>query len=108
MRLWQHDRGPVRTSNLVLGETWTCLPRRAGHVAAVNLVEVLERSNRVSVSVMDATSDERARVWLRRHNERPYSYVDATSFEIMRRERIIEALAFDDGFLAAGFVEARP
>ena len=106
--LWRHDRGPVRTSNLVVGETWTWVRRRVGHDAALRFLEVLERSDRVSVVVVDAAIDERAWHWLRRHDERSYSYVDATSFEIMRRERITEALAFDGDFAAAGFVEARP
>ncbi len=57
---------------------------------------------------VDETIDQQAWVWLRRHDERKYSYVDATSFAIMRRERITEALAFDGDFTAAGFVEARP
>ena len=56
---------------------------------------------------MDSAIDERAWDWLARHDERSYSYVDATSFEIMRRERIAEALAFDGDFSAA-FVEVRP
>lgn len=46
--------------------------------------------------------------WLRRHDERDKSFVDATSFEVMRRERITEALAFDGDFTAAGFIELRP
>ncbi|MDE0653171.1 MAG: PIN domain-containing protein [bacterium] len=106
--LWRHDRGPVRTSNLVVGESWTWLRRRAGHEPAVRFLDLLERSERVSLVAVDRTIDERAWQWLRRHNERSYSYVDATSFEIMRRERIAEALAFDGDFAAAGFVEARP
>jgi predicted nucleic acid-binding protein len=35
-----------------------------------------------------------------------FHFVDATA--IMRRDRIREALAFDDDFTAAGFVEVRP
>ena len=62
----------------------------------------------MSVAAVDESIDERAWTWLRRHDERPYSYVDATSFEIMRRERIAEAFAFDNDFTTAGFVEARP
>lgn len=107
-RLWQHDQSPVRTSNLVLGETWTWLRRKAGHGAAVRFLDHVQRSIRVSVAVVDDTIDERALAWLRLRDERVYSYVDATSFEIMRRERISEALAFDGDFASAGFVEAKP
>ena len=46
--------------------------------------------------------------WLRRHDERAYSFVDATSFALMREMGITEALAFDGDFAAAGFVELRP
>jgi uncharacterized protein len=45
--------------------------------------------------------------WLGRHDERPYSFVDATSFALMRRLRLREALAFDGDFSAAGFTEVR-
>jgi len=69
---------------------------------------MLRQSERVSVATVDAAMDQRAWEWLARHDERSYSYVDATSFEIMRRERITEAFAFDGDFSAAGFVEVRP
>ena len=105
-RLWQQDQSPVRTSNLVLGETWTWLRRRAGHSAAVRFLDQVGQSNRVSVAVVDDAIDERAWAWLRLRDERTYSYVDATSFEIMRRERINEALAFDGDFTAAGTTES--
>ena len=108
VRLWRHDRSPVRTSNLVIGETWSWLRRRAGHSAAVRFLDVMYRSKRVSIAVVDEGIDEGAWVWLRHHDERRYSYVDATSFQIMRRERIVEALAFDGDFSAAGFIEVRP
>lgn len=45
--------------------------------------------------------------WLRRHDERAYSFVDATSFAVMRSLGIHEALAFDGDFSAAGFHELR-
>jgi uncharacterized protein len=106
--LWEQTREPVRTSNLVLGETWTFLRRRAGHGPALRFIEAIAGSRLVSVVVVDDAIDDRAWSWLRRHDERAYSYVDATSFELMRRERITDALAFDGDFAAAGFVELRP
>lgn len=57
--------------------------------------------------VEDATERE-AWAWLRRHDERVYSFVDATSFATMRQLGLTETLAFDGDFSAAGFVEARP
>ena len=45
--------------------------------------------------------------WLRQHDEREYSFVDATSFALMESLGIHEALAFDGDFAAAGFVELR-
>jgi uncharacterized protein len=48
-----------------------------------------------------------ALTWLRSHDERQYSFVDATSFAVMRAMGINRALAFDGDFAAAGFVELR-
>lgn len=107
-QLWRSERGVLRTSNVVAGETWTWLRRRAGHADALRFATMLRQSEKVSIALVDSSVDERAWEWLARHDERKYSYVDATSFEIMRRERIAEALAFDGDFSAAGFIEVRP
>lgn len=45
--------------------------------------------------------------WLRRHDERSYSLVDATSFAVMHARALRDALAFDGDFSAAGFHELR-
>ncbi len=52
--------------------------------------------------------EDKAWGWLRKHDERAYSFVDATSFEVMRSGRLREALAFDQDFSAAGYLELRP
>jgi uncharacterized protein len=95
------------TTNHVRGETWTFLRRRGGHRAAVGFLDVLERSPRVRVEQVSIEVEERALGWLRQHDEREYSFVDATSFALMRTLQIREALAFDGDFSAAGFVELR-
>lgn len=106
--LWEDRSHPLVTTNHVVGETWTFLRRRVGHGEAVGFLDTIEASTRVSVVRVEADMEESAWAWLRRHDERDYSFVDATSFEVMRRERIKEALAFDADFTAAGFIEARP
>lgn len=102
------EAGRVLTSNHVVGETWTLMRRRAGHSAAVGFLDILNKLPNVEVARVDAKVEADAWRWLRRHDERSYSFVDATSFALMRKRRIREALAFDGDFTAAGFVEVRP
>lgn len=105
--LWASKPPVVLTSNHVLGETWTLLNRRSGHRAAV-AAAAIRFSTVVSVEHITADLEEQAWEWLARHDEREYSFVDATSFALMRRKSLHNAYAFDGDFSAAGFVELRP
>lgn len=107
VRLWAPGQ-PILTTNHVVGETWTFLRRRDGHASAVAFLDAVESADWVAVVHVEDPVEREARAWLRRHDERRYSFVDATSFAVMRQERLREALAFDGDFSAAGFVEARP
>lgn len=102
-----HRDVQLATTNHVQGETWTYLRRRAGHRAAAGFLDVLEQSPRISVLLVSEEAESRALAWLRQHDEREYSFVDATSFVAMRSLRIRQAFAFDGDFTAAGFAELR-
>ena len=103
-----HADERLATSNHVRGETWTLLRRRAGHRIATAFLDRVERSPRVEVLFASRELEDDALRWLRQHDEREYSFVDATSFALMRSLRIGEAFAFDGDFSAAGFAELRP
>ena len=105
--LQQHDRDQLATTNHVLGETWTFIRRRASHADAVRFLDRADTSPRLSVLHISPELEEVALSWLRRHDERSYSFVDATSFALMRSMKIKDALAFDGDFSAAGFRELR-
>ena len=107
-RLWIVERQSLVTTNHVIGESWTFLRRRQGFAVARRFVDTIERSRRTTILRVDETAEAAAWAWLRRHDERVYSFVDATSFAVMRQLGITEALAFDGDFSAAGFVELRP
>jgi len=96
--------GRVVTTNHVVGETWTLLRRRSGHAAALGFLDRLGALKDVVVVHVDEPTELEAWRWLRARSEREYSF---TSFAVMRRRRIREALAFDGDFNAAGFVEVR-
>ena len=94
-------------SNHVLGETWTFLRRRGGHHKAEAVRGFINGSSRIEVVRVSQEQEEAAWRWLAKHDERAYSFVDATSFAVMRSLKIREALAFDGDFTAAGFTELR-
>lgn len=106
--LWGQRGQPLLVTNHVLGEVWTFLRRRDGHAMARRARQLIEQSDAVDAIHVPADVEEEAWRWLERHDERAYSFVDATSFAVMRRRGLLEALAFDGDFAAAGFVEVRP
>jgi predicted nucleic acid-binding protein len=93
------------TTNHVRGETWTFLNRRHGHAQAVAFLDRMSRALRLRIEFVSRELEDEAWRWLRAHDEREYSFVDATSFALMRSLRIREAFAFDSDFTAAGFTE---
>ncbi len=94
--------GPFMTSNHVRGETWTVLRSRGGQPIAVSFLDALESSPRTTVAFVDEGLEQEALRWLRRHDERVYSFVDATSFLLMRSLSVRDVLTFDQDFAAAG------
>ena len=94
---------PFITTNHVRGETWTFLRRRVGHASAVDFLTEVERSVHLRIVFVSPEIEDDAIRWLRRHDERPYSFVDATSFLVMRDLKITDVLTFDADFTAVGF-----
>jgi predicted nucleic acid-binding protein len=105
--IWRStDKRLLMTTDGVLGEIWTVMRRKEHHAAAVAAVDAVRAT--VTVVLVHDTEVASAWKWLRTRHEHPYSFVDALSFEVMRQHGMTEALAFDDDFTRAGYVEVRP
>jgi uncharacterized protein len=110
LRLFRMTAGRrIVTTNHVRGETWTTLCRKLWHGRAAEFLDMVgAQDSHVQVAKVPEELEDEALRWLRQHDEREYSFVDATSFAYMRARRMTEALAFDGDFAAAGFTELRP
>jgi len=106
--LWAHRDGPLLVTHHVVGEVWTFLRRRDSHGVARRARTLIQGSDAIDMVHVPGDIEDEAWRWLDRHDEREYSFVDATSFAIMRERGLMEALAFDGDFTAAGFIEVRP
>ena len=97
-------RIPLVTTNLVVAETHRLTLFRAGLQAASRALERFDASPALTVHFATAEDHARARGWMDRLAPRPITYTDATSFAVMEALRCMHVLAFDDDFVAAGFV----
>ena len=97
-------RPPLLTSSLVLVEVATFFNGRGFHAKAVEVVERLTASPRVTVVHLDRVLFEQAWGYFRSRPDKRYSLTDCLSFVLMAREGIREALAFDAHFGQAGFI----
>ena len=92
------------TTNHVVGETYTLLRVVCDHSAALGFLDRLEETRRLERIFVQEETEARAYRLLRQHADQDFSFVDATSFAVMRAERIRHAFAFDRHFSTAGFL----
>ena len=99
-----HSAGAkLHTSVPVVIETFTFLDRNANRDVALTWKEAVCQPGTVKSFSCELRDLEQAWEYFRRIDMHKLSAVDATSFAIMKRERIRLAYAFDHHFAAAGF-----
>lgn len=97
-------RSPITTTSLVVAESHALIARRCGREQGLTFLEILDESSGRRVVWADAELMGAARTaWIARHADKTYNLTDAVSFEVMTREGIREAFAFDLDFERAGF-----
>ncbi len=94
----------VVISNLIVGETYTLLRTTKGYAAAKRFLEKIAQSPKLERFFITETLEQQAYNLLHRYADHPFSFVDATSFVLMRQQRIRYAFAFDRHFATAGFL----
>ncbi len=97
-------RTPFVTTNLVVAEMHILIVREQGADAGCRLLDAIHADPMYTVitSTRDLESAATDR-WLRPYRDQGFSLADAVSFEVMRTERIEEALALDHRFEIAGY-----
>ncbi len=97
------QKASILTSVPVIVETFTFLDRRGSRELALRWRESLAVIPRFHI--LDCTATDLSAAWelLGRKDHLRVSLVDATSFVLMRKEKIRIAFSFDTHFAAAGF-----
>jgi len=101
-KLLESGTGLVLTDYIV-DEACTLAKVRAGSDAALRLLEIVERSRAIEMLWIGIEHFEAAKAFFRRHADHGYSFTDCTSFVVMDKLRIRDALTSDHHFAEAGF-----
>jgi len=101
-KLLESGTGLVLTDYIV-DEACTLAKVRAGSDAALRLLEIVERSRAIEMLWIGIEHFEAAKAFFRRHADHGYSFTDCTSFVVMDKLRIRDALTSDHHFPEAGF-----
>lgn len=96
------ERALLFTSNYVFAETYTALLVRIGRPEAIEWGRRVRVSEAIELVRIDESVEEDAWSILESHSDKTWSYVDATSFALIQRERSTEAFAFDRHFVQRG------
>jgi len=98
------DYKSLVTTNHVIGETYTLMRFSLGHSRTIEFLDRLRQSPRVERVFISQRWEEEAFNLLKKYNDQEFSFVDATSFIAMRTLGIKDVFAFDQHFIAAGFI----
>ncbi len=93
----------VTTTNHVVGETYTTVRCRMGFQTAWQFLRNVQESRRLKTVFVSREQEQDAFDLLGRYSDQRLSFVDATSFVVMKDNGIFDCFAFDRHFLSGGF-----
>lgn len=96
------ERTQLFTSNYVFAETYTALLVRVGRAEAIEWGRRFRASEAIELLRIEESVDQETWSILESHADKPWSYVDASSFALMESEGTSEAFAFDRHFVQRG------
>jgi predicted nucleic acid-binding protein len=91
------------TSNLIIAETYILLLKELRHRAAIEFLERIKASPRILRVYSNEGVETEAEGILAKFTDQDFSYTDAVSFVMMKRQKIRKAFCFDKHFVTAGF-----
>ena len=91
------------TTNYVLSESYTWLLRRVGHFAAVEFGESIRKSEVTMLVHVTEEIDNEAWEIFKRYSDKTFSFVDCTSFVVMRHYDVTQVFTNDHHFVQMGF-----
>lgn len=101
-----NQRQTLVTTNYIIAELVALLTSRSSipRYQILTFIDALKAAPHVEVTHIDPELDNAAWMLLKTHGDKHWSLVDASSFVVMARNGMTEALTTDHHFTQAGFI----
>ena len=95
------ERATLLVTNFIIAEIYTLMLRKIGRNKAIEYVEKL----RNTAEIERVSEEDESKAWqiILHFHDKHFSYVDATSFAVMKRLGINDAFSFDEHFRQCSF-----
>lgn len=97
------DYRELVTTNHVIGESYTLLRYRLGHDISWKFLGNIRKSQKLRSIFVSEELEQKAYRLLEHYPDQKFSFVDGTSFTLMKEQNISDCFAFDRHFFTAGF-----
>ncbi len=96
----------IVTSNFVIGETYTLMRVKLEKSSnkPFDFLDLIKKSTKIKIVYINKEIEEKAIEILKKYTNHKFSYVDATSFALMKDRNIEYALTLDKHYATAGFM----
>ena len=98
VKLFQSLAHPLVTTNYIVDETITLAKNRLGYKVAVKIGQMLWDEDVAALIRITSSDENNAWKIFTKYRDKGFSFTDCTSFAVMERLGIIEAMAFDEHF----------
>jgi uncharacterized protein len=91
------------TSDYIVTEAINLANARGGTHVALRILDLLERTAGIRLEWIGSLRFEATKAFFRKHAHHRYSFTDCSSFVLMRKLKVTDALTTDHRFSEAGF-----
>lgn len=91
------------TSEFILIETATLIRMRIGIKESITFINKIEKNKEIEVIKINRDLSDNGWTYFKKFNDKTYSYVDCTSYSILKERNITKIFEFDEHFIQMGF-----
>lgn len=109
IKLWALlDESQLITSEFILIEAATLIRVKIGSKESIAFINKIENGTDIDIITINKDLKDNGWIYFKKFSDKTYSYIDCTSYYIMKKNNITKVFGFDEHFTQMGFSLLHP